>query len=80
VYLTSVAIVPTNRLKLVSDPATINSENFLAYVEQVRLPALTPGDIVIIDNAAAIRHMHEIKADGPQEPFGREMRLGGDAG
>ena len=28
----------------------INGESFLAYVEQVLLPALKPGDIVIIDN------------------------------
>jgi transposase len=28
----------------------INGESFLAYVEQVLLPALRPGDIVIIDN------------------------------
>ena len=28
----------------------INGESFLAYVEQVLVPALKPGDIVIIDN------------------------------
>jgi transposase len=28
----------------------INGESFLAYVEQVLIPALKPGDIVIIDN------------------------------
>jgi transposase len=28
----------------------INGESFLAYVEQVLVPALRPGDIVIIDN------------------------------
>jgi len=28
----------------------INSESFLAYVEQVVVPPLKPGDIVIIDN------------------------------
>jgi transposase len=28
----------------------INGESFLAYVEQLLLPALRPGDIVIIDN------------------------------
>jgi hypothetical protein len=28
----------------------INAESFLAYVEQVLVPALRPGDIVIIDN------------------------------
>jgi transposase len=28
----------------------INGESFLAYVEQVLLPTLRPGDIVIIDN------------------------------
>jgi transposase len=28
----------------------INGESFLAYVEQVLVPALQPGDIVIIDN------------------------------
>ena len=28
----------------------INGESFLAYVEQVLVPTLTPGDIVIIDN------------------------------
>ncbi len=28
----------------------INGESFLAYVEQVLVPTLTPGDIVVIDN------------------------------
>lgn len=28
----------------------INGDSFLAYVEQILLPALRPGDIVIIDN------------------------------
>jgi transposase len=28
----------------------INGDSFLAYVEQVLLPALRPGDIVVIDN------------------------------
>jgi hypothetical protein len=28
----------------------INGESFLAYVEQILVPALKPGDIVIIDN------------------------------
>ncbi len=28
----------------------INGESFLAYVEQVLVPVLKPGDIVIIDN------------------------------
>jgi transposase len=28
----------------------INGESFLAYIEQLLLPALRPGDIVIIDN------------------------------
>jgi transposase len=31
---------------------TINSDLFLAYVEQVLLPTLHPGDIVIMDNLA----------------------------
>jgi len=39
----------------------INGESFLAYVEQVLVPALQPGDIVIIDNLGshkgkAVRH------------------------
>jgi transposase len=39
----------------------INGESFLAYVEQILVPTLKPGDIVIIDNlgshkAKAIRH------------------------
>ena len=39
----------------------INGASFLAYVEQVLVPALTPGDIVIIDNLGshkgkAVRH------------------------
>src|SRR5258705_13704046 len=29
---------------------TINGESFLAYVEQVAVPTLKPGDVVIIDN------------------------------
>ena len=38
----------------------INGESFLAYVEQILLPTLAPGDIVVIDNlgshkGAAIR-------------------------
>lgn len=28
----------------------INGESFLAYIEQILVPTLTPGDIVIIDN------------------------------
>ena len=44
----------------------INGESFLAYIEQVLVPILKPGDIVVIDNLgshkgkavrAAIRHM-----------------------
>jgi transposase len=39
----------------------INGESFLAYVEQLLVPSLKPGDIVIIDNlgshkAKAVRH------------------------
>ena len=39
----------------------INGESFLAYIEQVLVPALKPGDIVIIDNLGshkgkAVRH------------------------
>lgn len=29
---------------------SINGESFIAYVEQVLLPTLAPGDIVVIDN------------------------------
>src|SRR5919198_863958 len=36
------------RLVFIDEP--INGESFLAYVEQVLVPALKPGDIVIIDN------------------------------
>jgi transposase len=36
----------------------INGESFLAYVEQVLVPALKPGDIVIIDNLGS----HKAKA------------------
>jgi hypothetical protein len=28
----------------------VNGESFLAYVEQILLPTLAPGDIVIMDN------------------------------
>jgi transposase len=40
----------------------INGESFLAYVEQVLVPTLNPGDIVIIDNLGshkgkAVRHV-----------------------
>jgi len=31
----------------------INGESFLAYVEQILIPALKPGDIVIIDNVGS---------------------------
>jgi transposase len=39
----------------------INGESFLAYIEQLLVPALKPGDIVIIDNLGshkgkAVRH------------------------
>jgi transposase len=36
----------------------INGESFLAYIEQLLLPALRPGDIVIIDNLGS----HKSKA------------------
>jgi hypothetical protein len=36
----------------------INGESFLAYIEQVLIPALKPGDIVIIDNLGS----HKAKA------------------
>ncbi len=36
----------------------INGETFLAYVEQVLVPALKPGDIVIMDNLGS----HKAKA------------------
>jgi transposase len=36
----------------------INGESFLAYVEQILLPTLKPGDIVIIDNLGS----HKAKA------------------
>jgi transposase len=38
---------PAQRLCVIDGP--INGESFLAYVEQVLVPALKPGDIVIID-------------------------------
>ena len=31
----------------------INGERFLAYVEQVLVPTLRPGDIVVMDNLSA---------------------------
>jgi len=32
----------------------INGEIFLAYVEQMLVPTLSPGDIVIMDNRSAV--------------------------
>jgi len=45
----------------------INGESFLAYVEQVLVPALKPGDIVIIDNLGSHKGKtvrHAIRAAG----------------
>ncbi|MCL4767014.1 MAG: IS630 family transposase [Hyphomicrobiaceae bacterium] len=49
----------------------INGESFLAYVEQVLVPTLRPGDIVILDN------LRSHKVDGVQsavEAAGAELR------
>jgi transposase len=49
--LTFLAALRCNRLDapcVIDGP--INGESFLAYVEQVLVPTLKPGDIVIIDN------------------------------
>jgi transposase len=49
--LTFLAALRCNRIDapcVIDGP--INGESFLAYVEQVLLPTLRPGDIVIIDN------------------------------
>ena len=49
----------------------INGESFLAYVEQVLVPTLRPGDIVILDN------LPSHKVDGVQaaiEAAGAELR------
>jgi transposase len=62
----------------------INGENFLAYVEQVLVPTLKPGDIVIIDNlgshkAKAVRRA--IRAAGARlfflPPYSPDPRLRG---
>ena len=45
---------------------------FLAYVEQVLVPTLTPGDIVIMDNLPAHKSVavrHAIKIAGVELPF-----------
>jgi hypothetical protein len=51
---------PRNRFA--EGPAPINGECFRAYVEQILLPSLKPGDVVIIDNlgshkSAALRRI-----------------------
>jgi transposase len=50
----------------------INGESFLAYVEQVLMPTLRPGDIVILDN------LPSHKVDGVQtaiEAAGAQLRF-----
>ncbi len=47
--------------------APINGKNFLAYVEQMLVPTLKPGDIVIIDNLGSHKGKtvrHAIRAAG----------------
>ena len=49
--LTFVAALPCDRIGapcVIDGP--INGESFLAYVEQILVPTLAPGDIVIMDN------------------------------
>jgi len=66
--LTFLAALRCNRIDapcVIDGP--INGESFRAYVEQILLPTLRPGDIVIIDNlgshkAKIVRHM--IRAAG----------------
>jgi transposase len=50
----------------------INGQKFLAYVEQILIPALKPGDIVIIDNLTSHRRRairHAIRAVGAKLLF-----------
>ena len=49
----------------------INGERFLAYVEQVLIPTLQPGDIVVMDNLGS----HKGKADPPRNPQGWARQL-----
>ena len=40
----------------------INGESFLAYIEQVLVPILKPGDIVVIDNLLRLRQCSIIQS------------------
>ncbi len=40
----------------------INGESFLAYVEQVLVPSLKPGDVVIIDNLGSHKGLESDRA------------------
>jgi hypothetical protein len=54
----------------------INGESFLAYIEQVLVPALKPGDIVIIDNLGSHKRkavMRAIRAAGAKLFFQRPI-------
>src|SRR4029077_8218320 len=50
-------VIAALRLEGLDAPAVfdgpIDSESFLAYVEQVLVPTLRPGDVVVLDNLAA---------------------------
>ena len=50
----------------------INGERFLAYVEQVLVPTLTPGDIVVMDNLSSHKKpavLHAINQAGASVRF-----------
>src|SRR5437763_1313872 len=49
----------------------INGLSFLAYVEQILLPTLTPGDIVIMDNLGS----HKRPGDPPPDPNRRRQAV-----
>jgi DDE superfamily endonuclease len=50
----TMTFIPALRVDAIDAPCVIdgpiNGETFLAYIEQVLVPTLRPGDIVVIDN------------------------------
>jgi DDE superfamily endonuclease len=58
-------VIAALRLEGISAPAVfdgpIDSETFLAYVEQVLVPTLRPGDVVVLDNLA-VHKQPEVRA------------------
>src|SRR5271163_3436689 len=52
----------------------INGKSFLAYVEQILVPTLKPGDIVIMDNLAVTKVKRFVKPSVPPAPSSSSCR------